>query len=669
MQKWRLIIVSFSVIILCTYFSFLIYPASNSFGALKFSIDREQIISKANELASKYAVDLYNYHLDMKLNNDNKLIREIQEEYGLEKGNQFLREVVPGFWWDLEWKGKEELEIISESKDVGNSESTAKVKDGLHFKFDTHGNLIYFSREIADSLKFNRLDIIQAKIVVSDFAQQFAPQIKLRQATLIDNKVSVEPSLDRGEIKRRERLSTQPILPKSFDFKWLGANEEVDKDIEITATVTGGQIAEFNIDYVLDENDEWDEMFSGMLLALFIIIIATTISILAFKKSRAFEIRFHLAMILGFIMLVLYAIEMFFLVSRSEEWQLLLLIMLGPVFLAGTFVVTWAVSESVGRETWRDKFIPLDLLMKGHLFHSKLGEGILRGFALGSLALLIFMGLTWLFSHVSTLSTFTTSEYIQDMFASKNPALFILSHSFWSDMYVLSINFLLIMSLLYKKTGKGKLAIVLSSIPLAIVMAGQIQPLYFGLLIKSVAVSVLLWGFFRYDLLTAFVSLMTYRVLDVALSYAWTNEPFLQNSWTFLMIVFGLLCGYAIVTIFSRDRVNDFSKIEPALSKFINERQRMQQELKIARDVQTSFLPAHIPIIPGLDIASQCIPALDVGGDYFDFVKIATKKIGVVIGDVSGKGTRAAFYMTLVKGFLKALSRTVNSPAELLKET
>jgi sigma-B regulation protein RsbU (phosphoserine phosphatase) len=57
---------------------------------------------------------------------------------------------------------------------------------------------------------------------------------------------------------------------------------------------------------------------------------------------------------------------------------------------------------------------------------------------------------------------------------------------------------------------------------------------------------------------------------------------------------------------------------------------------------------------------------LEVGGDYFDFIPLKGAKLGIAIGDVSGKGTQAAFYMTLAKGFLKALSPHHDSPAVVL---
>ena len=116
----------------------------------------------------------------------------------------------------------------------------------------------------------------------------------------------------------------------------------------------------------------------------------------------------------------------------------------------------------------------------------------------------------------------------------------------------------------------------------------------------------------------------------------------------------------------TRDKISDYDSITPAFVKNITERQRLQRELEIARDVQMSFLPVKSPVFKGLDIAARCKPALEVGGDYYDFVQLDADRIGIIIGDVSGKGTQAAFYMTLAKGFVKALSKTVSSPSEFL---
>lgn len=96
------------------------------------------------------------------------------------------------------------------------------------------------------------------------------------------------------------------------------------------------------------------------------------------------------------------------------------------------------------------------------------------------------------------------------------------------------------------------------------------------------------------------------------------------------------------------------------------ERERLHNELEIARDVQFKMLPKENPNIPGYLISSMCVPALEVGGDYFDFIKLNENKIGIVIADVAGKGLPAAIYMTLTKGAFQSYAALSDSPKQVL---
>jgi serine phosphatase RsbU (regulator of sigma subunit) len=96
------------------------------------------------------------------------------------------------------------------------------------------------------------------------------------------------------------------------------------------------------------------------------------------------------------------------------------------------------------------------------------------------------------------------------------------------------------------------------------------------------------------------------------------------------------------------------------------EKERLEKELDLARDVQNKILPHKTPQIQPLDISSVFIPAFEVGGDYFDFFEINENNFGVVVADVSGKGISAAFYMAEVKGIFESLSKILISPKEVL---
>ncbi|WP_412068274.1 PP2C family protein-serine/threonine phosphatase [Rubrivirga sp. IMCC43871] len=96
------------------------------------------------------------------------------------------------------------------------------------------------------------------------------------------------------------------------------------------------------------------------------------------------------------------------------------------------------------------------------------------------------------------------------------------------------------------------------------------------------------------------------------------------------------------------------------------ERERLARELTLAREVQQRLLPQSLPEIDGLQLAAAERPAREVGGDYYDAVRLGEHCVGVLIADVSGKGTPAAFYAAELKGIFQAASRLTRAPGELL---
>ena len=120
----------------------------------------------------------------------------------------------------------------------------------------------------------------------------------------------------------------------------------------------------------------------------------------------------------------------------------------------------------------------------------------------------------------------------------------------------------------------------------------------------------------------------------------------------------------ALLTMFAN---NATVAIENArLVKTSLEREQYEQELKVAHEAQKKLLPGKMPEIKTLEIDAACITANEVGGDYYDFFQYDKSKLGVIIGDVSGKGAEAAFYMAEAKGVIESLGNIYSSPKELL---
>ncbi len=98
----------------------------------------------------------------------------------------------------------------------------------------------------------------------------------------------------------------------------------------------------------------------------------------------------------------------------------------------------------------------------------------------------------------------------------------------------------------------------------------------------------------------------------------------------------------------------------------ILEKQRLVKDMEFARTVQESFLPQKGPEVRNYGFSSHYTPALEVGGDFYDFIPLDRDRTGIVIGDVSGKGVPAALFMAKLGSDMRTLAFTETSPAAAL---
>jgi serine phosphatase RsbU (regulator of sigma subunit) len=96
-------------------------------------------------------------------------------------------------------------------------------------------------------------------------------------------------------------------------------------------------------------------------------------------------------------------------------------------------------------------------------------------------------------------------------------------------------------------------------------------------------------------------------------------------------------------------------------------RERLEHEIELARQIQKSFLPEHLPELPGWDLAATWITARQVGGDFYDVIELPGGRLGLLIADVSDKGMPAALFMALTRTLVRAVVYDTTSPAEALR--
>jgi sigma-B regulation protein RsbU (phosphoserine phosphatase) len=104
------------------------------------------------------------------------------------------------------------------------------------------------------------------------------------------------------------------------------------------------------------------------------------------------------------------------------------------------------------------------------------------------------------------------------------------------------------------------------------------------------------------------------------------------------------------------------SRLTEMVASEVAQRERLNRELEIAREVQQRLFPQSGPKVEGLDYAGKCRPASSVGGDYYDFVSMCDGRLGIAIGDISGKGVPAALLMASLQASLRGLAIS-NPPA------
>ncbi len=166
----------------------------------------------------------------------------------------------------------------------------------------------------------------------------------------------------------------------------------------------------------------------------------------------------------------------------------------------------------------------------------------------------------------------------------------------------------------------------------------------FDLLRKLCAMdeSVFLWSFIIKDKLIGFLLLSPYK-----------GQQYSTAEINFLRTLIGQ---------------SSFAIENALLYQELTEQERLKRELEIARKVQMSLLPQDNPHLAGLEIDGICIPAMETGGDYYDYFHIDDRTLGVVVADVTGKGTSAAFYMAMIKGMMVSLASIYTSPRQFLCE-
>jgi predicted ester cyclase len=136
------------------------------------------------------------------------------------------------------------------------------------------------------------------------------------------------------------------------------------------------------------------------------------------------------------------------------------------------------------------------------------------------------------------------------------------------------------------------------------------------------------------------------------------------REWKHMHIDIQRIVGGKVLEQWSASNASPFLEV---LAQETRERERLEQELEVARRIQQASLPKEVPTLEEWQINPYYQPAREVGGDFYDFLDLADGRLGVVVGDATGKGVPAALMMASTRSTLRAVAQACESPGDALR--
>lgn len=659
MKKYNYLFIYLLISVFCTGIIFFLYPVYHPNISIHPEITISGIKKKTEAFLQDQNISTEKGVINVYTAKNQILIKGIQRKFGLRKANRLFREFLPAYYYEVNLVPETEITLSSDMNKKDKRAGEEKLPENNLLLYDFHGKVINFNRKITDSTSIKIIPLIEAKQQVLEFAKKF---------TGVYSQIINIPSKDTTiRIANDAASSGNQLYKEIHRMQWNTVDSATSTKILIEASVTGHIITHFNVEYSVTGLAPAEDENSIIQIseAIIYLLILLSIGITGYKKIRAFEIGFKNAVLMGVVAGLSFAAFIAMQMGSDFKAEAWIPIIATFIFWGSLIFVVWAVSEAVVRELWKDKFNSFDIIMKGDLLHSKIGESIIIGGSWGINMLALFLCLIALLEKFVNLQIMPGDEVLR-MYSNKYLFLYFFNFDIHLSSFYIIVFIAFVFTSLNKKYFKLTSAAVLTVLLWGLAHKGLVSPYYYSILIHFFIGAIVLYLFLKHDIFTALFSLFTFSFLINFLSLFYQKNPaFVHLQYIPLFIIVVILI-YAVATLSTKNLITDLHSIVPVYAVHITERQRLQRELEIAREVQMSFLPRKNPDVLGIDIASRCIPAMEVGGDYYDFIEFDNNKLGVVVGDVSGKGTQAAFYMTLSKGFLKAIAKTSSSPKDVL---
>jgi sigma-B regulation protein RsbU (phosphoserine phosphatase) len=439
--------------------------------------------------------------------------------------------------------------------------------------------------------------------------------------------------------------------------------------------ISGSTVTEFKFSLSLNDKkyrvskfeEISDIVFEVAPVVVWMIIIVIMIWVFL-KRVKHEEIEFKRARWIGLAVLLIMGFGIT-IGAWPDKLGMILAGIFGGLFMGVAALIVYALSESFARDTRPEKLALVDLLFRGRFRVKELGGALLMALFIGGCTA-FYMGA----------AIFIVEKLPGGYIAVKSEDLWIFGSRLElakgiAELITGAFFFTLVLLTFLASFLKSKIRrkfLFFTAMVLLLAVAGQFQHFLrpFYLHFFMVLPLSFLWVYWvaKHDLMTISLGMTAGYFLLNFYQLALLPEGFWSLPGILIILSPAFVTIAGIILLFTKKQITDFDNYVPEYVSRIAERERFLRELEIARRIQTRFLPQEEPQFAGLDIASICKPAMEVGGDYYDFIVDEGRYFSVVVGDVSGKGVSAAFYMTMTKGIIKTLAKRLKEPSKILSQ-
>ncbi len=626
-------------------------------------IGRSQAIEVAQDFMDEQEYDLYGFNRSMVMQYDDEAFIYLQKKFGLEVAQEMLR-YKPWNGYDFMWR-------VFWFENVPSSAS----QERFAVLISGPGDIVGFHHDVPMDWPYSddvHLTEEEALRIAGDFLEQ--------------------RRVDSFEFQKD--IFTSQVLENRTDytFRWRRDSDFDESFVTLVVGVQGQEVGHFEFYYrppekeatVIKQQSGNEYFFKQVIPTTVLFLIGLILFAVFLKKYHEGEIGVRTGGLVFLLMWVSFLIQAILkfrvqafgmtLGELSYDGVAMFLFIISMLivrpFLSIFGFMAWSVGESLTRERYGQKLAAIDGIINRHVSTLDFARSALRGYCAGFIALglmaLLFssalnrLGCTTRIAGYQSILSVPLAFLIPVLTAVSGSLLSELVFRLFGNMFIyrhlkIKVVAVIITAALWSFFVPAFWGIHVSLYPMNYeILAWFIVGLFFGFL------------FWKYDLLTVIIANFVCMGVMQTLPFITSPAESLFLGGVVSLVLLSLPLVFMVRGFIKKEQFTYHADLVPRHIRRITERVRMTKELEIARQVQMRLLPKKRPVVPGFDVSGMCIPAKETGGDYFDFIEMGDSKLGIVIGDVSGKGVPAAIYMTLTKGIIQSHSDNAVSPRDVL---